>query len=134
MDKREKDVQTRQLNMMKIQTILIACILIIVVVVGVALVSQFKNIQDCIGMIEQNMQTIDTDALNGAVDAFTDAANQFNKIDMDEFNDTVSALDAAAGQLREVDVDSLNALVAALEDVATRLQNTVNSISKFFGR
>ena len=134
MDNKKKDVQTQQLNLMRIQTILIACILLIVVTVGAILATQFKSIKNCINLIEQNMLTIDTDALNEAVDAFTGAANQFNALDMNEFNDTVAALDDAAKQLKGVDVESLNSLVSALEDVATRLQNTVNAISGFLGR
>ena len=133
MEKKEKDLQTRQFNWMKLQAILIACILVIVVVVGIIAATEFKSVQKCIDLIEQNMQTIDTDSLNRAVDAFTDAASQFNKIDMNVFNDTVSSLDTAAEKLKDVNIDSLNTLVESLEGVATKLQSVANAISGFFG-
>ena len=160
MDIMKKDAEAQKLGLMRIQTVLLAAILIILVIVGIAAATQFRTIKSCIDLIEkdiqaidtdalndavtafteaantieQNMQTVDMDVLNKAVEAFTDAANQFNKIDMDTFNDTVSALESAAAQLGNVDVDTLNSLVASLEDVAERLQNAVNSVSGFFGR
>lgn len=133
MENEKKDVQTRQLRWIKLQTILLACILVVVVIVGIFAATQFKSMRNCIDLIEQNMQTIDTASLNKAVDAFTEAASQFNKIDMNVFNDTVSSLDTAAEKLKDVNVDSLNTLVEALEGVATKLQSTANAISGFFG-
>lgn len=134
MEGNRKDNETKALNLMRIQTALIACILIFLIILGVAAAAKVRSMQTCIDLIERNMETVDMEALNDAVDAFTDAANQFNKIDMDEFNNTVAALDGAAEGLQEVDVESLNALVSSLETVAAKLQNTVNAISGFFGR
>ena len=134
MNNNVKDTKSQELTLMRIQTILIACILILLVVVGVAAAMKFQSIQTCIDTIQQSVETIDTDAFNQAVNALTDAANQFSKIDMDTLNETVAGLDSAAAELKGVDVASLNSLVSALESVATRLQNTVNAISGFFGR
>ena len=83
-------------------------------------------------LLRQNLQNLDPDALNRAVESFSDAAEQFRKIDMETLNDAVAALDSAAGKLKDVDVDSLNALVEALENTASKLQNAVDGITDFF--
>ena len=134
MDNKQTDAGAQKLRLMRIQTILVACILAILLIGGIFVAVQFKSMQNCIDVIEQDVRAIDMDALNRAVDAFANAADQFGKIDMEELNDAISALESAAEQLKDIDVDSLNSLVAALETVATRLQNTVNAISGFFGK
>ena len=133
METNEKIAQ-KQLRQMRMLTIMMAILLALFLTAGFLLAKEFRSIQNCISLIEQDVQTVDMNSLNSAVDAFTDAANQFNKIDMDEFNGTVASLDSAAAQLKGVDVESLNSLVDALEGVATKLQNAVNAISGLFGR
>lgn len=148
------DLQRSQLRMMRIQTVMIAAILAIVLAVGIFLISQFVSVKSCVNMIGQKVQTIDAetlndaigklknaaeqfdsinfDALNEAVSALKDAAKQFNEVDMEKLNDTVSALREAAENLSEVDAGKLNDLVASLNTTAEKLQGAVNAIAGVF--
>ena len=52
MDKNEKSAQDKQLSLLRLQTILMACILIILVVVGIFLIGQFSQISKTIAQID----------------------------------------------------------------------------------
>ena len=95
---------------------------------------QFRAIGRCVDTIEQSLKIMDTDALNDAVSAFNDAAEQFNSIDMDGLNGAVESLRDAADTFKDIDVDSLNSLVQSLETTAEKLESAVSAIKGIFGR
>ncbi|MBR7082207.1 MAG: hypothetical protein IKI49_05865, partial [Oscillospiraceae bacterium] len=65
---------SRQLRLMRLQTVLIACILVAVLFAVIFIAVQFRAIGRCVDTIEQSLKIMDTDALNDAVSAFNDAA------------------------------------------------------------
>ena len=85
METNEK-IARKQLRQMRMLTIMMAILLALFLAAGFLLAKEFRSIQNCISLIEQDVQTVDMNSLNSAVDAFTDAANQFNKIDWMQVN------------------------------------------------
>lgn len=148
--------KNEQLRFMKLQTYLLIGILAVVLAVAIYMTVQFAAMRSCIDLIEKDVQAVDMEALNGAVDSFTEAADQlagvdvtklnetaaalqtaadtFKGVDIGEFNKTVVSLQKAADQFGSVDVDALNKLVTALETVSEKLQNAVNGITGIFRR
>ena len=146
----------RLLRMQRTQTILTACILVVILAVGLFLALQFNSISRCVDLIQQRVESFDMESLNGAVDAFTEAADRFNSVDIAQLNKTVTSLKEAADNIgsmdikklndavvslkdaaktfSEIDVESLNSLVQALQSVAERLERTASAISGVFGR
>ena len=144
------------LRMQRIQIILTACILIVVLAAGIFLALQFNSINRVVDLIDQRVQSFDMEALNDAVDSFSEASDKITSIDIDELNrtvtslkeaadnigsmdikklnDAVTALKDAAKNLSGIDVESLNSLVQALQSVAERLERAVSTISGIFGR
>ena len=94
------------------------CVLLAAVLVGALLTVQFTSVSRCVDEIGQEVQRIDMDALNGAVESFTEAAEQFSSIDMEEVNRAVTALQKAAEGL---DMEEFNRTVAALQTAADNL-------------
>ena len=144
------------LRMQRVQVVLIACILVVVLAAGVFLALQFNSINQVVGLIDQRVQSFDMESLNNAVESFTEASDKITSIDIDELNrtvtslkeaadnigsmdirklnDAVTALKDAAKNLSGIDVESLNSLVQALQSVAERLERAVSAISGIFGR
>lgn len=154
--KTEKTVQQRQLSLMRVQSALLAAILVILLLAGIFLAGKISELQSVMDVIEQDVKALDMDALNDAVAALTEAADQLAAVDVGRLNDTVAALkDAAktlseidmkginkavtslteaANHLKDVDIGSLNSLVQSLETVASKLQKATDSISGLFKR
>lgn len=148
--------EVKQMKLLRLQTILIACLLAVVLAAGIFLAVQFASIRSCVDMIELNLQSLDAAAFNRAADSFTSAADQFSSIDMDKLNETVEYLQSAAdnlgnvdinklnnavASLREaadtfkgIDVEALNSLVQALETVSSKLEAAVSAITGIFSR
>jgi len=150
----QEEKNAEQARLMKLQVTLTACILAVILIIGIFLAVKFTAIQQCFDTIEAKLEVLDVAHLNDVAQAFTDAAEQFNSVDMDQFNETVGALRSAADNLggidmtelngavsslkdaartlEKVDVNALNSLVQALESVAARLENAVNAITGIF--
>ncbi len=143
----------KQLRMMRLQTILIAALLLILLAGIVFLAVRFREIGELADTLKTEVELIDVGAINDAagnlasaaeeldmdavgqtVEALKRAAEGIESVDMSELNDAVAALKAAAQSLSEIDVDSLNSLVEALDGTATKLGSTVNAIGGIFGR
>lgn len=151
----DKLLKVRLLHM-RLQTIIQGAILLVLVGAVVFLGGQFSTLRRCMNLIDADLQALDMNEVNTAVDALSDAADRFSEIDVNSLNATVSslheaadklgnvdipamndavdALKGAAGKLENVDVDSLNSLVGSLEEVASKLQNAVNAVSGVFSR
>ncbi len=151
----DKLLKVRLLHM-RLQTIIQGAILLVLVGAVVFVSGQFSTLRRCINLIDADLQALDMNEVNAAVDALSDAAERFSGIDVNSLNatvdslhdaadqlgsadipamnDAVGALKGAAGKLENVDVESLNALVGSLEEVASKLQNAVNAIGGVFGR
>ncbi len=125
-------MENSQMKMMKIQTILIACILLVVLAIGVFLAVQFSSVGKCVDVVVEKLEAIDAEKLNDAIGAFSEAAEQFNEMDIDKINDSISSLQKAAENLGKVDIEQLNLLVESLNATAEKLQNAVNAITGIF--
>lgn len=123
-----------QLTLSKIQVILTACILLTLIIGCIFLAQRVVQLQNCLDLVEKDLQALDMDSVNEAVDALTDAANQLAAVDVDTLNDTITSLRDAADTLKSVDITALNSLVDSLETVANKLQNAVNAVTGIFGR
>lgn len=157
MKENESNAGQRSLaRLMRLQAILTACILIILLAAGIFAFREISTVRGCIDTLKQTLESVDAEALNDAVTAFDDAAKQiqnvdigglnktvaslkdaadtFRLVDVEGFNEAVEALTEAAETLDDVDVNALNSLVQALESTAAKLQNAVNAISGLFGR
>lgn len=108
----------RTVRLLRTLVVLNACVLLVVVLVGVLLTAQFASVSRCVDVIGQDVQKIDMDALNGAVESFTEAAEQFSSIDMEEVNRAVAALQQTAQSL---DMEEFNRTVAVLQTAAENL-------------
>lgn len=143
-----------QLSLTKIQTALLAAILIVLLVGSILLAIQISQLSSCMDLVEKDLQALNMDDINEAVDALTEAANQLAAVDVDTLNQTASELKDAAANLKNVDIDTLNGTIASLKDasdtlknvdmealnglveslenVSTKLQNAVNAITGIF--
>ncbi len=99
----------QKLKYMKIQTVLLACILAVVLIVSAFVIIQFAAMRSGINELRQNL-------------------------DMNAINDAVASLESAAGNLKNVDIDSLNSLIESLNTTAERMETAGNMISGLFGR
>lgn len=145
-----------QLSLAKLQTGLLAAILTVLLIGSILLAVQISQVRSCLDLVEQDLQALNMDDVNDAVDALTDAANQLaavdvdtlnqtaselkdaaanlKNVDMDTLNQTIASLKEAADTLKNVDMEALNGLVESLETVSTKLQNAVNAVTGIFGR
>lgn len=102
----------KKLAYIRIQTILIGCILAVMVVAGIIFTTGYYSLHHSMTLIESDLESIQMDNVNEAVEALTDAANT----------------------LSELDIEELNGLIASLNTTAEKLQNTVSGIAGIFGR
>ena len=114
----DTNIAEKQLKLLRMQTIMTACILAIVLIAGIFAVKEFASLRSGMDMIEQKIETLDVETLNDAIGAFTDAAEQFNSINMDEFNGTVESLQAAAENFGSVNMERFNGTVESLQTAA----------------
>ena len=107
MGKPEKTTQEKQLAMMRIQTLLLVCILVLLVISAVFLIGQFSR-------LTATVSQLDLDQVNRLVEELSDVANQLSAMDGAALNETVRSLQKAADNLTAVDMNSLNEAVNAL--------------------
>lgn len=106
-----KSTEQRQLLHARVQTAILAAILLLLLVAAGLLIKEFAALRECMDTIQENVQAIDVDAINGAVDALTDAANN----------------------LESVDTQSLNSVLSSLQSVAAQLQRSISNLTGIFG-
>ena len=149
MGKPEKNTQEKQLAMMRIQTLLLVCILVLLVISAVFLFGQFSRLTATVSQLDldqvnrlveelsdvaNQLSAMDGAALNETVRSLQKAADNLTAVDMNSLNEAVNALSGAANTLKKLDIAGLNDLVASLETVAARLDATTGAIGKIFGR
>ena len=146
----------KQVRLLRVQTALIAILLVIVLLAGLFLALKFREVSSVVDTVRRELETVDFEAINNAADSFAEAAEKLDELDMDgfdktvdslraaadkigsvdagELNEAVAALKAAAENLSDIDIASLNSLVEALDGTATKLSTAVNAIGGIFGR
>lgn len=149
-------LQKKQLGLLRLQTALIAILLVIVLLAGLFIAVKFREVSSVVDTVKYELENVDFEAVNGAADSLAEAAKKLDELDMegfgktvealrgaaekigsvdaDELNDAVAALKAAAEKLSDIDMTSLNSLVEALDGTATKLSTAVSAIGGIFGR
>ena len=103
------DLQEKQLKLMRLQTILLVCILVILLAAGLFLVKQIQNLNAVVAQV-------DIQSINNTIAELETAAAGLSELDAEVLNETVAALKIAAGNLGNVDMGSLNQAVDALSE------------------
>ena len=144
MDKRERTPEEKQLAMMRLQTVLLVCILLFLIIAGVALLGQFSQLTAAVAEVDlqqinelaaglsdlaDSLNEMDAAALNETVASLQKAADNLSAVDMQSLNEAVSALSGAANTLKKLDISGLNDLVASLEVAANKLESTTSAIA-----
>ena len=123
----------------KIQTALVAVLVLLLVVGGI-----FAAVQ--VNKAMRVVDGLDMDKINAAVQSLSNTAAELEKLDMEGVGKTVEALRGAAQKLAEADIDAvndgiealtdekLNDLIAALEKTAAQMEKTSAAFGKLFGK
>lgn len=127
MNEEMREMHRLQLRHMRIQTAILAVILV------VCLVSAFFLTTRVSGMVRQ-VESIHPESLAEAVDSMKLAAEALGNADMDAVNDGIRALSEAADHLSDLDVDRINSLIGSLNSVAGQMEATSNAFSRLFGK
>lgn len=145
----QKNIQEQQLKLMKVQTGILACMLALVLAVGIfvtvqvaSVMNQLSNLSPeklntTIGMLQEvaeELNKLDMDTINEAVAALKDAGQTLAKLDIDALNDAIASLSGAGEKLQEIDIGKLNELLGSLEAVVAQMERTVGAFSRLFGR
>ena len=133
---------------MKIQTGLLAAILVLLLAVGTVIGIQankamqaFRGVDmekvNAIVLSVQNtaaqLESVDMDTINKAVDSLKGAAENLAAADVDAVNEGIQALTEAARNLQELDIDQMNELIKSLETVSKQMEKTTSAFSRIFG-
>ena len=123
---------------MKLQTLLIFCILLIIMAVGIYAVvgiTAMRRYAVRIGdTVSETLSGLDTETASETLSALSDAAKRLDEIDTDKLNSLITSLRAAAEHLQSIDTEKLNALIESLEGTASALANVKSVFDGIFGR
>lgn len=155
MEKKELTVEEKQLKMLKLQTGILAAMLVFFVILGAVLAGKAVGVMNQAMDVMQKVNQLDLDTVNSTVAALQDAALELQNVDMDTLNKAVGSLKTAAENLTAVDIDAinegirslseaannldglnideLNALITSLDTVAARMEKTSTLFGKLFG-
>lgn len=133
----------------KIQTALVAVLVLLLVVGGIFAAVQVKKamrVVDGLDMdkinaavqslsnIAAELEKLDMEGVGKTVEALRGAAQKLADADIDAVNDGIEALTDAAGNLQNLDIEKLNDLIAALEKTAAQMEKTSAAFGKLFGK
>ncbi len=145
----EKKEKNSLLLWMKIQTGLLAAVLVLLLAVGIFAAIQVNTMMQLFRGVDvekvnsiilsvQNtaaqLENVDMDTINKAVDSLKGAAENLAAADIDAVNDGIAALTDAARNLQELDIEEMNALIQSLEATAQQMEKTTAAFSRLFGK
>ena len=137
MEKEKLSAQDQQLKLMKLQTILMGCILILLLAVALFLVTQVTGVVAQVNDVLVKVNNLDLDEINQTVEALHEAADGLAKMDVEVVNGAISSLKAAADHLGDVDIDAINEGIEALSGAGKQLQDLdmkkLNSVIESLG-
>lgn len=149
---KEETVQATQLKWIKLQTAMIAGILVLLLAVGAFLGLQVNAVMKQVNALDlakinatvaslqataADLENVDMAVINEAVSSLKDAAKNLSQTDISAINEGIRSLSSAAENLQTLDVDQLNELIKTLETVAGQMEQTTSALSavtKIFGR
>ena len=145
----KEEMMEKQLRLLKLQTGLIAGVLVLLLVMGVFLAVQVNRMTELVNTVDMEkinstlsslqvaaaeLEGLDMEQINAVIASLRGAAENFAKTDMAAINDGIRELSAAAENLSGLDVEQVNNLIESLEAVAKQMERTTSSFSKLFGR
>ena len=143
------DLQEKQLKLLRLQTVLLVCILVILLAAGLFLVKQVMDLSAMVSRVDmeainrtiadletaaKGLSQLDAEVLNETVAALKIAAGNLGDVNMGSLNDAVEALSGAADTLKELDIRHFNELIVSLETTAKNLEKTTSGFAGIFGR
>lgn len=145
----EKKADNQLLLFAKIQTALVAALVVLLVVGGIfaaVQVNKAMRVVDALDMEQINaavqslsntaseLEKLDMEGVGKTVEALRGAAQKLAEADIDAVNDGIEALTDAAGNLQNLDIGKLNDLIAALEKTAAQMEATSAVFARMFGK
>jgi len=143
------ELQEKQLKLMRLQTILLVCILVLLLAAGLFLVKQVTQLGTVVARVDidainrtiaeletaaANLGELDAEVLDQTVEALKAAAENLGAVDMDSLNLAIASLSGAAENLKELDIASFNSLITSLETASANLEKATSGIAGIFGR
>ena len=123
----EKSPQDRQLLLMRLQTVMIALILILILGFVLFLAGKVTQVM---GIVQQ----IDMVQVNGAVASLKSAADQLSQVDVETLNEGIQGISDAAGELSELDFQQLSGFLTSLEDLSKEIDGVSGLLKGLFRR
>ena len=117
----------KQLMLMKLQTGILAGILVIILVFTLFCAVKLS------GVVEM-AASLDLEQVNGAVSSLKSAADNLASVDTDAINQGIQGLSDAAADLEELDVTKLNRFMTSLDNVADQLDAASEVLKGIFGK
>ena len=110
-----------RMKLMKMQTAILAAILVILLIAGIFVAAEFSTIHRSISTLQTEVESLEMDSVNDAVAALTEAAENLAAVDVSTLNETAVSLREAADTLALIDTDTLNSTAASLKEAANNL-------------
>ena len=144
-----QETQQKQLRLLRLQAILMAGILVLLLAAGAFLAVQavrlnvvaqrldMASVNRTIAGLEaaaDSLSALDGEQMQQTVAALQTAAQHLSDVDMASLNEAIEALSGAAENLKELDIDAFNALIASLQASSENLEKATGVISGIFGR
>lgn len=114
---------TKAIPWVKIQTILLAGVFVLLVLLLVVIGIAGRRMEKSLNLVQENLEALEMDHINEVIASLTEAADHLAKVDIARLNDTALSLKAAAESLSDVDVKTMNEAIASLKDAANTLKN-----------
>ena len=145
----EKKEKNSLLLWMKIQTGLLAAVLVLLLAVGIFAAIQVNTMMQLFRGVDvekvnsiilsvQNtaaqLEDLDSKTINEAIDSLKGAAENLAEADISAVNEGILALTEAAKKLQELDIEELNELVKSLEATVQQMEKTTTAFNRLFGK
>ena len=114
------EYQKKQLLHARLQTALLAVLLLLLFVVGIYAMGTLRDMHRTMDLMEEKVERIDMEDVDAIVNAVRDVTAQLRELDISE---AVESLEKAAALLADVDVDTLNGAISSLRDAAGKLSD-----------
>ena len=145
----EKKAENQLLLFAKVQTALLAVLVLLLVVGGIFAAVQVNKVMGVVNSLDMDrinaavqslsntaaeLEKLDMEGVGKTVEALRGAAQKLADADIDAVNGGIEALTDAAGNLQDLDIEKLNDLITALEKTAAQMEKTSAAFGKLFGK
>ena len=127
MDKETKTPQELQLHQAKLQTRILAVILVVVLAFGAFAGLEIYNAVEM-------LNRVDLDQINRTVTSMQTAVDKVAALDVDSINTSIQSFAEAAKHLEDLDVEQLNALLESLSAAAENMESVSEKLKNLFVR